>query len=125
MVNASREAVSRVLLDAPDVDQTWLITYLAEPVATASVQLPAANPRRGRLHWVATDPRHRRRRLGRTLSLLVLHRFRELGCTDAQLLTNLPRTHAILLYLDLGFVPETSRLGTRNDMGETARGRAK
>jgi ribosomal protein S18 acetylase RimI-like enzyme len=103
----SPQTVHRVLLDAPDVDQTWIIAHRMDLVATASAQLPVGNPRRsGRLHWVATDPSHRRRRLGYTVSLRALHRLRELGCTEAQLLTDPPRTHAIRLYLGLGFVPQ-------------------
>lgn len=102
----SPQDVRRVLLDARDVDQTWIVAHSQSPVATASVHLPPAEPKIGYLHWVATDPRHRRRHLGCAVSLRVLHRIREVGRTEAQLLTDPPRISAIQLYLQLGFVPQ-------------------
>ena len=95
------------LLDAPDVDATYVVTYGGVPVATASARLPPDDfPGSGYVHWVGADPAHRGRGLGRAVTLATLHRFRELGCRDAVLETDPPRLPAIRLYLALGFRPE-------------------
>lgn len=76
-------------------------------VATASVRLlPERFPRTGYLHWVGAHPLYRGKRLGKTISLAVLHAFAQRGCTGAVLETQDFRLTAIRVYLGLGFVPE-------------------
>ncbi len=101
------ERVRRSLLDAPDVETTFVIETAAGPVATASARLdPARFPGSGYLHWVGVHADHRERRLGAAVVLTVLARFRDLGCRDAVLETDPPRLPAIRVYLGLGFRPE-------------------
>jgi mycothiol synthase len=101
------ERVREALLDAPDVDTTFVVTSMARPVATASSRLdPERYPGSGYLHWVGVHASARGRQLGRAVSLAVLYRFRDLGCRDAVLETDPPRFPAIRIYLHLGFVPE-------------------
>lgn len=99
--------VHAALLDAPDVVATFVATAKGTPIATASARLaPDAFPGSGYLHWVGVHADARGRRLGRIVSLAVLHRFHALGCQDAVLETDPFRLPAIRVYLNLGFVPE-------------------
>ena len=99
--------VRQALLDAPDVETTFLVEVGGEAVATAAARLlPACCPGSGYLHWVGVHADHRGQRLGSAVSLAVLRRFRDLGCRDAVLETDPPRLPAIRTYLTLGFVPE-------------------
>ena len=101
------DRVRRSVLDAPDVETTFVIEMAAGPVATASARLdPVRFPGSGYVHWVGVHADHRGRRLGAAVVLSVLNRFRELGCRDAVLETDPPRLPAIRVYLDLGFRPE-------------------
>ena len=101
------ERVRRSLLDAPDVETTFVIETAAGPVATASARLdPVRFPDSGYVHWVGVHADHWGRRLGAAVVLAVLDRFRELGCRDAVLETDPPRLPAIHVYLGLGFRPE-------------------
>src|SRR5207244_622818 len=85
----------------------YVIACQGAPVATASARLlPAVYPGSGYLHWVATDPGHRGRKLGWIVSLRVLYHFRDLGLKDAILETDDFRLPAIKTYLEQGFVPE-------------------
>ena len=60
----------------------------------------------GYLHMVAVAPSFRGRRLGRLISLAVLHHMRERGCQQAILDTDDFRLPAIRTYLGLSFVPD-------------------
>lgn len=98
--------VRREITDAPGVDRTLLIEYAGKPVATATSRLaPEDFPGSGYVHWVASDPDHRGKRLGATVTIAVLHRFAEIGCHDAVLETDDHRLAAIKTYQRLGFVP--------------------
>ena len=108
------ERVRRSLLDASDVETTFVIETAAGPVATASARLdPGRFPGSGYVHWVGVHADHRGRRLGAAVVLAVLDRFRELGCRDAVLETDPPRLPAIRVYLGLGFRPES--VGTAHE----------
>jgi mycothiol synthase len=101
------DRVRRELLDAEDVETTFVITSGGVPVATASLRLlPDRYPGSGYVHWVGVHAEHRGKRLGRAVSLAVLRRCRDLGCRDAVLETDPPRLPAIRTYLNLGFRPE-------------------
>src|SRR4051812_22892755 len=103
----------RDLLQAPDVLRTFVVTAGdGAVVATASAQHVAQRwPGAGVLHWVATDPDHVGRRLGRLVSLAALHALRDHGCRDALLLTDDHRLPAVRTYLALGFAPEPAEVG--------------
>jgi ribosomal protein S18 acetylase RimI-like enzyme len=76
-------------------------------VATASARLlPERFPDAGYLHWVGAHRNFQGKGLGRLVTLAVLHRFRELGCTSAVLETQDFRLPALQTYLRLGFEPE-------------------
>lgn len=101
------EQVRQKLLDAADVDTTYVVTAGGEPVATAAARLlPERFPGAGYLHWVGAHADHRGKRLGAAVVIAVLHRFVELGCQDAVLETEPYRLPAIRTYLDLGFQAE-------------------
>ncbi|HXG24529.1 MAG TPA: GNAT family N-acetyltransferase [Chthonomonadales bacterium] len=103
----SVETVLSRLVDAPDVEAVYVVTFEDVPVGTASARLiPTQYPGTGYLHWVGVAPAHQGKRLGALVSLRVLHHFREDGCVDAVLETDDFRLPAIKTYLDLGFVPE-------------------
>ncbi len=102
------DRVRRSLLDAPDVETTFVIETAGGPVATASARLdPVRFAGSGYVHWVGVHADHRGQRLGAAVVLAVLDRFRELGCRDAVLETDPPRLPAIRTYLNLGFRPES------------------
>jgi mycothiol synthase len=95
------------LVDAPDVAATYVVTWEDAPVATASARLlPDRFPGSGYLHWVAGDPAHRGKGLGRLVTLRVLHHFRAAGCRDSVLETDDERLPALRIYLDLDYIPE-------------------
>jgi len=101
------ERVRAVLLAAPDVVATFVITAGEAPVATAAARLlPEIYPGSGYLHWVGVHTAHRGMHFGGAVSLAVLHRFRDLGCRDAVLETDPFRLPALRTYLRLGFLPE-------------------
>jgi mycothiol synthase len=101
------DRVREALLDAPDVPETYVVTFGDTVVATASVRLmPDVYPGSGYLHWVGAHAEHRGQRIGTIVSLAVLRQFREIGCRDAVLETDPFRLPAIRTYLRLGFVPE-------------------
>lgn len=76
-----------------------------EHAATATAQ-SSTDASSGYVHMVTAHPAHRGRGLGRAVTLAVLHRLRDIGCTDALLLTDDHRLPAIRTYLNLGFDPE-------------------
>ena len=103
------QSVHRALFADLTVKQTWVLEDPEKQalVATASVRLlPERYPNAGYLHWVGTHPLYRGRKLGKTISLAVLHAFQALGCTSAVLETQDFRLPAIRVYQGLGFVPE-------------------
>ena len=101
------EQAKEVLVDAPDVEKTFVVARNDVPVATASVRLlPERFPESGYVHWVAADPAEKGQRLGFVVTLAVLHAFRERGLKDAVLETDDHRLAAIETYQNLGFVPE-------------------
>lgn len=98
--------VHRELFDDPTVHATYLVRAHESIVATASARvLPDRYPGAGSVHWVASDPAHRGRGLGLTVTLAVLHRFATDGLTSAVLETDDERLPAISAYLRLGFIP--------------------
>lgn len=101
------DRVLKDLLEAEDVLATYLVWYNDQCVATASARLiPNIFPGSGYLHWVATHPAHRGKKLGAWVSLRVLYLFAEMNCRDAVLETDDFRLPAIKTYLQLGFLPE-------------------
>ncbi len=106
-VDWSPDRVLRDLLEAEEVLATYIVRYEGRCVATASARLiPSVFPGSGYLHWVATHPAHRGKRLGEWVSLRVLYLFAEKNCRDAVLETDDFRLPAIKTYLRLGFLPE-------------------
>lgn len=63
------------------------------------------HPHGGELGWVATDPVHTGRGLGRAVCAAVLQRFAGAGYRNVYLYTNSFRRPAVALYLKLGFLP--------------------
>jgi predicted dehydrogenase/ribosomal protein S18 acetylase RimI-like enzyme len=63
------------------------------------------HPAGGELGWVATDPDHGGRGLGRAVCAAVLARFVGAGYRNIYLYTNTFRHPAVALYLKLGFLP--------------------
>ena len=101
------ERVRHVLIDAPDVEETYVIAHQDRLVATASARvMPDVYPGSGYLHWVGTDPDYQGKGLGTLASIRVLHHFRDVGLRDAVLETQTYRVRAVRAYLRLGFVPE-------------------
>ena len=112
------ERVRRTLLDAPDVEATYVVARGDLLVATASARLmPEHYPGSGYLHWVGADPTHHGKGLGMLVNLRVLQHFQEAGLRDAVLETQDFRVAAVRSYLRIGFVPEYHY----GDAGETLR----
>ena len=87
-------------------ERIFFITCEGVPVATASAWYrPWWGVDTGYVHYVATNPEHKGRKLGYWVSLAVLHRFAAEGRTRAVLETDDERVPAIKTYLDLGFKP--------------------
>jgi mycothiol synthase len=75
-------------------------------VATSSARdVPARFPTWGYVHWVAADPAHQGKGLGRAVLVRCLHHFRAQGHTGAALETDDDLLQALRLYLAVGFVP--------------------
>jgi mycothiol synthase len=68
-----------------------------------------AGPRRGRLHWLAVDPEHRRRGIAKFLTVAVIEHLKEKGLDSIFLDTGYNLPVAMAMYRKLGFV-ETPRL---------------
>lgn len=78
-----------------------------ELVATASAwHAEKYGSQRGILHWVATHPVHRGKRLGHWVSVAAMHQARSEGRSSMHLLTDDHRLAALSTYLRLGFRPE-------------------
>ena len=99
-----REAV----LDPPQFDSEGLffVTWEDRPIATASAWRDSVEEREiGQVHMVGALKAHRGKKLGRFLTLSVLHYFKERGFRSAELSTDDSRLPAIRIYLDCGFEP--------------------
>jgi mycothiol synthase len=95
------------LVEALDVEATYVVVHGDRLVATASARLlPDLYPGSGYLHWVGADREYQGRGLGALISLRVLRHFRESGLREAVLETHNYRLPALRSYLKLGFVPE-------------------
>lgn len=101
------------LHDSLFADTTVKETYVIEDpvkdalIATASVRLlPERFPNTGYLHWVGAHPLYQGKKLGKAVTLAVLHDFARRGLTSAVLETQDFRAAAIRVYRGLGFVPE-------------------
>jgi mycothiol synthase len=102
----SSPRVREVLIDAPDVSQTFVITWDRAIVGTASVRnLPTLFPNAGIVHWVAVHQDHRGNALGRALTERVCEQIASDGFAIAFLETDDHRLPAIKAYLSLGFEP--------------------
>ena len=76
----------------------------SEAVGTAMAWTEKPSERlAGCVHWVAVDPAHQGRGVGRLLTLRVLHRMKLDGLVRAYLHTEPYRTGAIAMYESLGF----------------------
>lgn len=97
-----------VLLAAPDVVRTWVITTSdGDLVATASERLlPDEYPGAGYLHYVGALASVSGQRLGQIVTQRCLQGFVERGLGKAVLKTDDYRLPAIRTYLRVGFVPE-------------------
>lgn len=97
-----------VLLAAPDVVRTWLITTSAgQLVATASERLlPDEYPGAGYVHYVGALASVSGKRLGQIVTQRCLAGFAERGLEKAVLKTDDYRLPAVRTYLRIGFVPE-------------------
>lgn len=97
------------MVEQPQFDPTGLFFAVksGEPVASACAWcLPDRyGSETGVLHMVAVHPDHRGQRLGREVSLAVLHFFRDNGYKDAALHTDEGRPAAVRTYYKLGFRP--------------------
>lgn len=83
-----------------------VLTTQGQIVATASCWSAARFREDHRsLHYVATHPEHRKRRLGLQVSLAAMHRAVDEGASAMVLLTDDFRDAAIKIYVRLGFVP--------------------
>ena len=101
------ERVQSALLEAPDVEETYLMTSEGALVATASARIAPEFPNSGYLHWVAVAPNAQGQKFGSVISLAVLHDLARRGCRDAVLETQDHRLPAIKTYQNLGFAPES------------------
>lgn len=102
----STERVFEALLKASDVRATFVICCGQALAATASAAIrPNRFPGHGYVHWVASHPDYRGKRLGYLASLAVLHEFVALGLEAAVLETDDFRLSAIHIYRELGFKP--------------------
>lgn len=98
--------VRRELTEAPDVDATFVAAWQGTAVATASSRwLPDRFPGAGYVHWVGTDPEHKRRGLAGALLGAAFAHFAKVGRTHAVLETEDHRLPALHSYLRMGFTP--------------------
>jgi mycothiol synthase len=88
------------------------IVHGQRPVATACVQLHPDLPDTAELGWVAVIPDYRRRGLGRSICLAVMHFMRGQDYRRCFLRTDDRRLPAIRTYLSLGFQPDLEYHGS-------------
>lgn len=96
------------IVDRPQFDPAgvFLVRHEGRAVATAFAWLDTPEEREwGRVHWVATDPAHRGKGLGRAVTLAVARYFADRGFPRVFLETQAYRIPAIRVYVKLGFVP--------------------
>jgi ribosomal protein S18 acetylase RimI-like enzyme len=98
------DRVRRDLLDAADVETTFVVAAGGEIVATASARNSSGFPGLGYVHWVAVDPARRGSGLFEAVMDAVLARFAAQQ-KPAVLETDDQRLPAIAAYLRIGFVP--------------------
>jgi GNAT superfamily N-acetyltransferase len=98
------DRVRRDLLDAADVETTFVVAEGDEIVATASARNFSGFPGQGYVHWVAVDPARRGGGLFESVMSSVLERFATQH-KPAVLETDDRRLPAIVAYLRIGFVP--------------------
>jgi GNAT superfamily N-acetyltransferase len=86
----------------------FLLDAGGSPIGTSTAWLAdqAHGPYCGRIHWVAIVPEAQGRGLSRPLLAASLETMRQLGYRSSVLGTQTPRTAALKLYLEFGFVPE-------------------
>lgn len=86
----------------------WLMAVHQESgqiVATAMALRSEVYDSGGELGWLAGDPAHRGKGLGRAVAAAVTARFVEAGCYPIHLFTEDWRLAAIKIYLKLGYLP--------------------
>ena len=57
----------------------------------------------GRIDWLATDPRHRGRRLGETVACMATHHLRNIGYENIWVTTQKNRADALKIFHKIGF----------------------
>ena len=103
------ERFGEKMLDPPQFDPEGLffVTWEDKPIATACAWRDSPEEREvGQVHMVGVLKAHRGKKLGRILTLRVLHYLKEHGFRSAKLSTDDFRLPAIRIYLDCGFEPE-------------------
>ncbi len=89
-----------------DPEGLFFITCEDNPIATAASWRDSVGEREiGRVHMVGVLKAHRGKKLGRVLTLKVLHYLKQHGFRSAELSTDDSRLPAIRIYLDCGFEP--------------------
>ena len=99
------ERVEQALLGAADVVRTWLVTWDADVVGTASERLHEQYGGVGYVHWVGVRTSARGHHLGLTLTQACLVGFSQRDLHEAVLETDDFRVSAIRTYLRAGFIP--------------------
>lgn len=103
------ERFQNEMLDPPQSDPVGLFFVACEdkPIATACAWRDSVEEREvGLVHMVGVLKAHRGKKLGRVLTLRVLHYLKEHGFRSAELSTDDFRLPAIRIYLDCGFEPK-------------------
>ena len=99
--------VRRDLLEAEDVEATFLVEEHGRALGTASARyFEARFPGVGYVHWVGVDPAARGRGVFDAVMAAVHDRFAADGRSVAFLETDDQRLPAISAYLRLGYVPQ-------------------
>lgn len=99
--------VHEILLDHPEVPETYLVEFDGECVATASYQeMGGEFEGAGWVHYVAADPAHAGKGLGYEVTRRVLSEAAARRRSSVFLTTDDPRLAAIRTYVKLGFEPD-------------------
>lgn len=89
-----------------DPEGLFFVTHQEELVGAACAWREAQEEKKvGYLHMVGVVPEHQGHRLGKLISLCVLHFLRKHGFSEAMLDTDDGRLPALKTYLNLGFRP--------------------